>query len=228
MDRCRIAENTLWAVLNSLEAQKLIARQKGKRNSNVYQLYIPAVTANETVTQVVESPQTERHQSPQTTGLRSPQSERYQYPQKERHEVIPLKDSHRTIPSEGGLTHWLNDDEAERLADDLGANATAIRTAAASFERHKANWPNDPRTPDALLSWLTTSTAGKAAWLEIAPAAPRPNTIPEPENVVERVRMRAPHLVHLVEGRKWAVIATHTQEAILRALASDRGRASFA
>jgi DNA-binding MarR family transcriptional regulator len=146
MRRCRLSENTLWKTLNSLECRGLIARDKGKRNSNIYQLSVPTDTANETVTQAIELPQKEQQQLPQTEREQFPQKERLELPQKERYKGIPYKDIQLRESSEGvepnthtpQLPAALSEDEVTAFAEATGATRAEVCAAfSAKIDRER-------------------------------------------------------------------------------------------
>lgn len=164
---CRLSENTVWKVLRELEGRRLLTREKQVRNSNKYTLAASLpVTAKETVTDLDQSPQTERRLSPQTERCQSPQTERCQSPQRRGREGIPLKGIQGRQSSEGvaeppHLIAPLTPEDRSRLARKVGVHGRKLNALLNTFARVKASYGDGPKTIVDFEDWLLSSTRGK-------------------------------------------------------------------
>lgn len=226
--QCLMSENTLWKVLKSLESKKLIERRKREGNANTYRVHVPTVTAKETVTHGVESPQKERQQSPQSDGSQSPQSRGLESPQKERHKGTPLKVPHKRYPSEGvstptqihGWPSVVPLPVNTGIAEELGMTIDGVAIAYADFRQRKLTYRDSPPSDFADIwepfkGWLKSSKNGKelrAKHSRKASTATNPNGDLEPQNWKQAVQGHP--TLGRYENWNWGGICGYDQKLI--------------
>lgn len=175
METCRVAENTLWKVLRSLERKGFLSRTKGRHNSNTYtlvELVVDSAVRSNTTRDGSVPPQTAREVPPQKTTCPSPQ--------KERHEVSPPKEIQLREPSGHSHTPVWSDMIPEPIAGELGTqmgmSPELIRNAYTQFRHIKLAYRDKAPAVAAdawgiFGQWLRTSTPGRKIVAELKAAA---------------------------------------------------------
>jgi hypothetical protein len=101
----------------------------------------PTITANETAN--------EQPTSSQRTATN----------QKEKR--VKTKEEGALSPSHASLS--LDPEQRASIAAELGVSLEVADACVRAFADHKADFPNDPRSPEAILRWLRVFTPGRAA-----------------------------------------------------------------
>lgn len=111
----------------------------------------------------------------------------------------------------------LSEPQANEMAKSLRTTAAGISEGLNVFNAIKANYPADPRTPEAFRGWMLTSKHGKDVRAKHQQLIPKDSNepLPEPADWRECIRGHADLSVHA--DRAWISLHPHYQRLIARA-----------